>query len=61
MLDKYFAIQRVGDDKYEMGTKVVAIDENSDIIEDGVKYDCTYGTMGTGYDERSTGIELYHK
>ena len=43
VLDKYFAIQRVGDDKYEMGTKVVAIDENSDIIEDGVKYDCTTG------------------
>ena len=43
MLDKYFAIQRVGDNKYEMGTKAVAIDENSDIIVDGVKYDGTTG------------------
>ena len=43
VLDKYFAIQRVGDNKYEMGTKAAAIDENSDIIVDGVKYDGTTG------------------
>ena len=43
VLDKYFAIQRVGDNKYEMGTKAVAIDNNSDIIVDGVKYDGTTG------------------
>ena len=43
VLDKYFAIQPVGDNKYEMGTKAVAIDENSDIIVDGVKYD--YGHL----------------
>ena len=42
MLDKYFAIQHVGDNKYEMGTKAVEIDENSDIV-DGVKY---VGTTG---------------
>ena len=43
MLDKYFAIQHVGDKKYEMGTKAVEIDENSDIIVDRVKYDGTTG------------------
>ena len=43
MLDTYFAIQHVGDNKYEMGTKAVAIDENSDIIVDGVKNDDTTG------------------
>ena len=43
MLDKYFAIQHVGDNKYEMGTKAVEIYENSDIIVDGVKY---YSTTG---------------
>ena len=37
-----FAIQHVGDNKYEIGTKVVEIDENSDIV-DGVKYDGTTG------------------
>ena len=42
MLDKYFAIQH-GDNKYEMGTKAIEIDENSDIIVDGVKYDGTTG------------------
>ena len=36
-----FAIQHVGDNKYEMGTKAVGIDENSVIIVDGVKYDGT--------------------
>ena len=35
--------QHVGDNKYEMGTKTVEIDENSDIIVDGVKYDGTTG------------------
>ena len=43
VLDKYFAIQHVGDNKYEMGTKAVEIDEKSDIIVDGVKYDGTTG------------------
>ena len=43
MLDKYLAIQQVGDNKYKMGTKAVEIDENSDIIVDGVKYDGTTG------------------
>ena len=43
VFDKYFAIQHVGDNKYEMGTKTVEIDENSDIIVDGVKYDGTTG------------------
>ena len=43
MLEKYFAIQHVGDNKYEMGTKEVEIDENSGIIVDGVKYDGTTG------------------
>ena len=43
VLDKYFAIQRVGDNRYEMGNKTVKIDENSDIIVDGVKYDGTTG------------------
>ena len=43
MLDKYFAIQHVSDNKYEMGTKAVEIDDNSDIIVDGVKYDGTAG------------------
>ena len=43
VLDKYFAIQHVGDNKYEMGTKAVEIDENSDIIVYGVKYDGTTG------------------
>ena len=32
MLDKYFAFQHIGDDKYEMGTKAIV---------DGVKYDGT--------------------
>ena len=41
VLDKYFVIQHVGDNKDEMGTKAVGIDENSDIIVDGVKYDGT--------------------
>ena len=43
VLDKYFAIQRVGDNKYVMGTKAVEIDQNSDIIVDRVKYDGTTG------------------
>ena len=43
MFDKYFDIQHVGDNRYEMGTKAVEIDENSDIIVDGVKYDGTTG------------------
>ena len=43
VLDKYFAIQHIGDNKYEMGTKAAEIDENSDIIVDGVKYDGTTG------------------
>ena len=43
MLGKYFSIQHVGDNRYEMGTKAVEIDENSDIIVDGVKYDGTTG------------------
>ena len=43
MLDKYFVIQHVDDNKYEMGTKAVEIDENSDIIVDSVKYDGTTG------------------
>ena len=43
VLDKYFAIQHVGDNKYEMGIKAVEIDEISDIIVDGVKYDGTTG------------------
>ena len=43
VLDKYFAIQRAGDNRYEMGTKTVEIDENSDIIVDGVKYDGSTG------------------
>ena len=43
VLDKYFAIQHVGDNRYEMGTKAVGIDENADIIVDGVKYDGTTG------------------
>ena len=43
MFDKYFAIQRVGDNMYEMGTKAVEIDENSDIIVDGLRYDGTTG------------------
>ena len=43
LLDKYFAIQYVDDNKYEMGNKAVEIDENSDIIVDGVKYDGTTG------------------
>ena len=43
VLDKYFAIQRVDDNMYEMRTKAVEIDENSDIIVDGVKYDGTTG------------------
>ena len=42
-LDKYFAIQHVGDNKYEMGNKAIEINENSDIIVDGVKYDGTTG------------------
>ena len=41
VLDKYFAVQHVGDSKYEMGTKAVEIDRNSHIIVDGVKYDTT--------------------
>ena len=43
VVDKYFAIQRVADNMYEMGTKAVEIDENSYIIVDGVKYDGTTG------------------
>ena len=43
VLNKYFVIQHVGDNKYDMGTKAVEIDENSDIIVDGVKYDGTTG------------------
>ena len=43
VLDKYFAIQRVGDNRYEMRTKTVEIDENCDTIVDGVKYDGTTG------------------
>ena len=43
VLDKYFPIQHVGDNKYEMGTKAGEIDENSDTIVDGVKYDSTTG------------------
>ena len=43
VLDKYFAIQHVGDNKYKVGTKAVEIDENSDIIVDGVKYEGTTG------------------
>ena len=43
MLDKYFAIQHVDDNNYEIGTKEVEIDENTDIIVDGVKYDDTTG------------------
>ena len=43
VLEKYFAIQHVGDNRYEMGTKTVEIDENSDIIVDGVKYNGTTG------------------
>ena len=43
VLEKYFAVQHVGDNKYEMGTKAVEIDDNSDIIVDGVKYDGTTG------------------
>ena len=43
MLEKYFAIQHVGNNKHGMGTKAVEIDENSDIIVDGVKYDGTTG------------------
>ena len=43
VLDKYFAIQRVADNMYEMGTKAVEIDEKSDTIVDGVKYDDTTG------------------
>ena len=35
-LDKYFAIQPVGDNKYEIGTKTIEFDENSVIIVDGV-------------------------
>ena len=42
-LDKYFAIQRVGDNRYDMGTKTVEIDGNSENIVDGVKYDGTTG------------------
>ena len=45
VLDKYFAIQHVGDNKYEMATKAVEIEENSDIIVDGVKYDGTTGLV----------------
>ena len=40
---KYSAIQHVDDNRYEMGTKAVEIDENSNIIVDGVKYDGTTG------------------
>ena len=47
LLDKYFAIQRVGNNKYEMGSKAVEIDEKFDIIVDRVKYD----GMGIDYDE----------
>ena len=43
VLDKYLAIQQVGDNKYKTGTKAVEIDENSDIIVHGVKYDDTTG------------------
>ena len=43
VLDKYFTIQHVGDNRYEMCTKAVEIDENSDIIVDGAKYDGTTG------------------
>ena len=39
VLDKYFAVQHVGDNKYETSIKAVEIDENSDIIVDGLKYD----------------------
>ena len=46
VLDKYFAIQHVGDNKFEMGAKAVEIDENSDIIVDGVKYNGTTGLWG---------------
>ena len=43
VLDRYFRIQRIADNTYEMGTKDVDIDENSNIIVDGVKYDGTTG------------------
>ena len=43
VLDKYFAIQCVDDNMYEMGTKAVEIDEHSDIIVDGVKHNGTTG------------------
>ena len=43
VLDKYFRIQRIADNQYEMGTKDVDIDENSNVIVDGVKYDGTGG------------------
>ena len=43
LLHKYFAIQHVDDNKYEMGNKAVEIDEKSDIIVDGVKYEGTTG------------------
>ena len=39
VLDKYVFIQRVGDNRYEMGTKTVEIDEDSHILVGGVKYD----------------------
>ena len=43
VLDKYFRIQRIATNQYEMGTKDVDIDENSNVIVDGVKYDGTDG------------------
>ena len=43
VLDRYFAIQRITNNRYEMGTKVVDIDEHSNIIVDNVKYSGTTG------------------
>ena len=42
-LDKYFGIQRVGEDRYMMGDKNVVIDEDSNILVDGMIYEATLG------------------
>lgn len=42
-LDKYFGIQRLGNNTYEMGTKTVIVDDRSNIIVDNLEYPGTSG------------------
>ena len=42
-LDNYYSIQKVDDDEYKLGNKVVTVDGSSNIIVDGVHYPGTDG------------------